>query len=349
MGSFLKKGLAAALFLAITVQSGYAVAKQEKKAAPAKGSPEEVVLRVNGKPFTRDRVRTAVDNMLPMMSYHSSVSEERYRAIQKAAVDSLINRELIYEKLKNSKDTPAVTSKEIDEEVDKLKKKLPKDSTLEDVLKNSNMTMAELRDDFKKKVMIDRLTQKTNEDIKKKADALVNEAYLKDYYTKNIEKFKEPEQVHLRSILIKADPSGGQKVWDAAKKRAMDLAKKARAGEDFAGIAKKNSEDPYAKDGGDMGWAHKGSLFAEIDDAVSKMKVGEVSDPVMTIYGYHILKLEGIKPSVQKKFNEINKDKLKSELGAKEFKRLWDEWITELRAGAKIEYLSDDIKPVVKK
>jgi len=348
MVSFLKKGLVAAVFIAMTTQSGYAIAKQAKE-APQKGTPQEVVLRVNGKSYTREQVRTAVDNLLPMMSYHSSVSEERYKMIQKTAVDSIINRELIYEKQKNAKDTPAVTDKEVDEQVEKLKKKLPKDSTLETVLKNSKMTMAELRADFKKKILIDRVTKKVNDDIKDKADKLVDEAFLKKYYKDNIAKFKEPEQIHARSILIKADPAGGQKVWDAAKKKAQGIADKAKAGEDFTKLAKKYSEDPYAKKGGDMGWAHKGSLFAEIDDAVGKMKVGEISAPIMTIYGYHIIKVEGVKPSVQKKFDEINKDKLKTELGAKEFKRLWKEWVSDLRKNAKIEYLSDDIKPEVKK
>lgn len=348
MGSFFKKGLAAAVFLAMTVQSGHAATTQ-KKTAPAKGTPAEVVLRVDGKEFTRENVDITVNNLLPMMSYHSSVSEERYKTIQKTAVDSLINNEIIYARAKNAKDAPSVTKKEIDEEVDKLKKKLPKGKTLDSVLKNSKMTMADLREDLKKNIMVERVTRKKNEEVRKKAAANVDEAFLKDYYAKNIEKFKEPDQVHLRSILIKADPAGGQKVWNEAKKRAQEITDKARAGTDFAALAVKTSEDPNAKDGGDMGWAHRGSFFPEIDDAAAKMKVGEISDPVMTIYGYHILKLEGVKPSVQKKFDEINKEKLKSELGAKEFKRLWDEWIKELRSTAKIEYLADDMKPEVKK
>lgn len=348
MGSFLKKGLAVAVLLAMTAHSGYAATNETKtapaKAVPVKGTPEEVVLRVNGEEFTRENIRTAVDNLLPIMSYHSSVSETRYKEIQKTAVDSLINREIIYAAAKNSKDTPAVSKKDIDEEVDKIKKKLPKGQSLDAVLKNSKTTMAQLREGFKKKIITDRVTQKKNEEFKKKAGDTVNEAFMKDYYQKNADKFKEPEQIHLRSILLKADPSGGQKVWDEVKKKAQEIANKAKAGADFAELAGKVSEDPNAKNGGDMGWAHKGSLFPEIDDAASKMKVGEISDPVMTIYGYHILKLEGQKPSVQKKFDEINKEKLKSELGTKEFKTLWDNWIKNIRSTAKIEYLADDIK-----
>jgi len=138
-----------------------------------------------------------------------------------------------------------------------------------------------------------------------------------------------------------AETARGARVWNEAKKKAMDVIEKARKGEDFAELAKKHSEDPLAKSGGDMGWAHKGSLFDEIDMASAKLKEGEISEPVMTIYGYHVVKLEGRKPSVQLKFSEINQEKLKSELLNKEFRRSKQEWIASLRSKARIEYLGD--------
>lgn len=345
MIGFFKKILAAAAFVSLAAQSGQAAADQAKPAQ--KGPEQEVVLRVDGKEFTRENVKNAVDSLLPIMSYHSSVSKERYKTVEKTAIDQLINRELIYKAAKGAK-TVDISSKDIDAEVDKVKKKVQKGQTLEKILKDSNMTMADLREDMKRKLIIDRYTEKKNEEFKKKSSDTVTEAYLKDYYQKSLDKFKEPEQIHLRSILIKADPSGGQKVWNEAQKKAKDIANSARKGEDFAKLAQKISEDPNAKNGGDMGWAHKGSLFPEIDDAAAKMNVGDISDPIMTIYGYHVIKLEGRKPSVQKKFDELNKEKLKSELGAKEHKKLWEDWVKELRAPAKIEYLADDIKPDAK-
>ena len=89
-----------------------------------------------------------------------------------------------------------------------------------------------------------------------------------------------------------------------------------------------------------MGWAHKGSLFPEIEEAATKLKPGEVSAPVMTIYGYHIVKLEGRKASVQKKFEDLNIKKLETELEQKEHKTLWNSWLDNLKKTAKVEYFN---------
>lgn len=334
-GSY-KKILAGAVFLALF--SLPCQAATPVQTAPVASDAAEVVARVNGKDFTRENLKTAVNNLLPTMSYHSSVSEERFKQLQKTAVDQMINRHLIYEAAKKTKEADP-SNKEIDAEIDKIKKRLPKGQTLDKVLKNSKMTMADLKSDIKRKIVIDGYIKKKAEEFKKKADSTINEAYVKDYYQKNLDKFKEPEQIHLRSILLKADPSGGQKVWNEVQKKAKDVVKQARSGEDFQALVKKYSEDPYKDKGGDMGWAHKGSLLEEIDAAADKLKVGEVSDPVMTIYGYHIVKLEGKKPSVQRKFEEINREKLEKELEGKEYKKLWDDWTKELRSTAKIEIL----------
>lgn len=314
-------------------------------AAPVQNTPnaaasqdKAVVAKVNGAVITQQELDNAANKLMPAMAYHSSVPPEREKQIRKKALEELINIELIYNQAKKDKSI-TVNPKDIDSEVSNLKKKLSKGDTLEKALNRSNMTMAELREYFKKVAMVKRMSEKMQAQFNKDADVLVNEDYMKAYYQDNLSKFKEPEKIRLRSILIKADPSGGQRAWDASLKKAEDIYKKAKAGEDFRELAKKYSEDPYASRGGDMGWSHKGSLYPEIDAAAENMKLGEVSEPVQTIYGYHVLKMEGKQPSVQKKFSEINKQTLKKELQAKEYKSLSDDWIKELRSKAKIEII----------
>lgn len=314
---------------------------------PAKGWKDpgaEVILRVNGRQFTRENLNIAVNNMMPMVSFHSSTSPERYKKLQRQALDNMINDELIYKSGRDLK-TINVTDKDIDAEIEEIKKNLPKKQTLEEVLKRSKMTMAELREHFLQKLSVRRMKALKTEEIKKNAESGVTDAYMKDYYRKNLTKFVEPEQIHLRSILIKADPSGGTKIWNEAFKKAKDIVKMAREGQDFAELAKKYSQDVNATNGGDMGWSHVGSLFEEIEAGAADMKVGNVSEPVTTIYGYHILKLEGKKPSVQKKYEEINTDKLRGELVKKERNAQWQAWIDSLRAKAEIEILALDLKP----
>lgn len=298
-----------------------------------------VVARVNGVEITMEEVETAVNNMMPLTSFHSSVSERRLKAMQKKALDQLIDSVLIYNAAR--KDDISASNKEIDQEIETLKKRLPEGETLEKVLERSQMSIKELRDELRRAIVVNKMNQMMNEQLKKETEELVNEKFVHNYYNNNMDKFMLPEKIHLRSILIKADPSGGQRVWTAARKRAQEIADKARKGEDFSELAKKHSEDVNALKGGDMGWAHKGSLFDEIDSAAAMLKKGEISDPVMTIYGYHVLKLEGRKPAVQLKYSEIDREKLKTELLNKEFRRMNSEWKASLRSKAKVEYLGD--------
>lgn len=336
-----RKTLAMSVFLMLLSPAGfYGAESVQAKDAPAAVSARtpEIVARVNGRDITKEDLEIAINNLMPIVSYHSSVSEKRLKQIRAQALEKIVTNELIFKyAVENKMDD--VKAKEVDAKIAEIKKNLPKGDKLEAVLKRSNMTMDELKLDMKMGILVARVSQKKIEEFKKKAENAVNEAFMKAYYDKNLAKFKEPEQIHLKSILIKADPSGGQKAWNASLKKAQDILKQIRAGEDFAKIAELHSEDPNAKNGGDMGWAHKGSLFDEIDAAAEKMKPGEVSEPVSTIYGYHIVKLVDRKVSTQKKFEDLNKEKLEKELESKEQKMLWNAWITEMKSVAKIEYL----------
>ncbi|MBI5238353.1 MAG: peptidylprolyl isomerase [Deltaproteobacteria bacterium] len=333
------KAALTAFFFAIPL---YAVEALAKDTTPKEDPGKEVILRVNGRGFTRENLDIAVNNLMPMTSFHGSISNERLHALRKTAVEGMVNDELVYRAAKEEKMDAG--KMDINAEIESLKKNLPKGQTLEKVLKNSKMTMAELREHFRRKLAIKAMSKKKADEFRKTAEETVTEAYMEDYYKKNLDKFKEPEQYHLRSILIKADPAGGQRIWNEAHKKAMDIAKKARGGEDFAKLAIQYSQDANASNGGDMGWAHKGSFLEEIDAAASNMKAGGVSDPVMTLYGYHVLKLEAKKPPVQRKFSELNKENLRKELTEKERKRLDNAWMDGLRTSANIEYLSEDIK-----
>lgn len=336
--SFSKRTVLAAVFAAFLFPTFPAAAANNLQPAQMQNPREEIVLKIDGKKITQEDLDTATNNLMPLVTYHNAVSEERLKGIQKKALDNIINGELIYKFAKENK-LDKVEKKEIDQQVKDLKKRLPKGDSIDKVLKRSNMTMDELREDFKKDIVVVRVSKQKNEEFKKKAEQNVNEAFMREYYKKNLEKFKEPEQIHLRSILVKADPSGGQRVWNESRKKAEEIAKLAKEGNDFAKLATERSEDPFAKSGGDMGWAHKGSLFPEIEEAASKLKAGEVSAPVMTIYGYHVLKLEGRKPSVQKKFEELNIKNLEHELEQKEQKTLWTSWLDDIKKNSKIEYV----------
>ncbi|MBI5969643.1 MAG: peptidylprolyl isomerase [Deltaproteobacteria bacterium] len=304
------------------------------------GAEAEIIMRINGSAVTRDELNAAYNALLPRVSMHTSVSDKRKKSIQKTALNQIIEAALIYQNAKEAKENKA-PAKEIDAVVADLKKTLPQGQTLKDVLKRSKMTMDDLKELIRKDIVIKRFNEQKNADFKNRAAAAVSGQYLLDYYNANLEKFSEPEQLRVMVILVKADPSGGQTVWKQALKKAEEAHKELKAGADFIKVSKEYSEHPNAQNGGDVGWKHRDS-FDEINDAVNALKPGDISKPVQTMYGYAIAKLEGVKPSAQKKFEELNKERLRRELQEKEERNMRSSWLASLRAKAKIEYLAKD-------
>ncbi|WP_129645404.1 SurA N-terminal domain-containing protein [Peristeroidobacter agariperforans] len=146
--------------------------------------------------------------------------------------------------------------------------------------------------------------QLTREQAEAKVD--VSEQALKDYFEQVKERFTSAEQRKGRHILITATDGLDDA---AAQKKAQELTDKAKAGADFAQLAKENSKDPgSAVQGGDLGWAQRGMFVGPFEDALFSMQSGEIRGPVKTQFGYHVLKLEDIQAGHQKTFDEARAD-----------------------------------------
>lgn len=152
---------------------------------------------------------------------------------------------------------------------------------------------------------------------------------IKKYYDEHLDTDFKKEQVKASHILIKTIDQDGkdlpQDQIDKAKAKIDEIYTKLMAGENFEELAKANSQDPSKDNGGDLGYFGKGMMVPEFEQKAFSMNVGEVSEPVKTQYGYHIIKLtdkktevmsledakDGIKSKIEdEKFsNEINKIK----------------------------------------
>jgi len=135
-----------------------------------------------------------------------------------------------------------------------------------------------------------------------RAKVNVPPADIERAYNNNIEQYTTPEQVRASHILLKTEGKDDA----AVKARIEDLLKQARAGADFAELAKKYSEDEgSAKNGGDLDYFQRGRMVAEFDQVAFSMQPGQISDPVKTQYGYHIIKLVDKKPATTKTLAEV--------------------------------------------
>ena len=127
-------------------------------------------------------------------------------------------------------------------------------------------------------------------------DGSVNEESLRRQYDLYVASLAGNEQRKARHILIKLDDETDAETRAAKKQQLQQIREKIAAGESFEELAKQVSEDPgSAANGGDLDWVARGMMVPEFEDALFKLKAGEVSDIVTTSFGYHLIKLEDIK------------------------------------------------------
>jgi peptidyl-prolyl cis-trans isomerase D len=130
----------------------------------------------------------------------------------------------------------------------------------------------------------------------------VPENEIEAFYKQNIAQYSTPEQLAASHILLKLE----EKDEAAVRKQAEEIAKRAKAGEDFAALAKQFSEDESNNStGGSLGEFGRGTMVPEFEQAAFAMKPGEVSDPVKTSFGYHIIKVEKNQPAATRPLAEV--------------------------------------------
>lgn len=119
---------------------------------------------------------------------------------------------------------------------------------------------------------------------------------VEDYYNANrLTKFTTPKQAKVRYIMVRLDPGADAKQKEAALDRANRIVAEARGGKNFAELAKKESQDPSAEKGGEIGWLNQGQLPEALDKQIFALAIGEISEPIETPVGFHIVKVEDIK------------------------------------------------------
>lgn len=134
----------------------------------------------------------------------------------------------------------------------------------------------------------------------------VDQAQILEYYQTHQEEFVSPEEVKARHILLR--PQGDdEQAWNQALERARQVAARARlAAADFGALAREFSEDPASREnGGELGWFSRNRMVKEFEDAAFSLKPGEVSDPVRSQFGYHVILVEEKRSKRTKTLEEV--------------------------------------------
>ena len=139
-----------------------------------------------------------------------------------------------------------------------------------------------------------------------KEDVAPDDDQLRARFEEQKARFVTPESRLASHILIQVDPNADDAIVETAREKAESLAKRARAGEDFAKLARENSQDAgSAEQGGDLGWIEPGFMVKPFEDALYELtKDHPISDPVRTGFGWHVIELRDIRPAEGMTFEE---------------------------------------------
>jgi peptidyl-prolyl cis-trans isomerase C len=272
---------------------------------------------------------------------NQSIPPEQMAMLDRQVLDQIIQVQLL-----DSKATPAdkAAGKALAEKrYDEAKTRLGSEDALNRQLKVMGTTSEEV---------IKRWTEAATAEsvLKRELKVNITDEDAKKYYDDNPARFEEPEQVRASHILLMTvDPKTNAELTEdqkAAKRKQMEgLLKRARAGEDFAKLAKEYSEDPGSKDkGGEYTFA-RGRMVPEFEAAAFSLATNQVSDIITTRYGYHIIKLYEKIPARKVEFAKADSD-IKDGLTQQAVQKQYPDYIAKLKKDAGVEILDEKLKAI---
>lgn len=206
------------------------------------------------------------------IDFKSEAGQTKLKALESQVIDQLIDNKVTEQLAK--KYNIQVSEDEVGKEFDKV---VTENQNLESVQKILENNYGWTIPQFKTKIKEELLSQKLSEGVLR--------------------------QVRARHILIKVPSDSPQSVWDQAYKKALAIKERLAKGEPFEDLAKEASDDETNKNlGGELGWFSSGRMAPEFEKAAFSLKVGEISDPVKTDLGWHLIQVEDKKGFVETSF-----------------------------------------------
>ncbi|WHZ01221.1 peptidylprolyl isomerase [Neobacillus sp. YX16] len=228
-------------------------------------SNDKAIAKINGDAISKDELY--------------NVMVKQYGA---ATVEQLIADKIVASEAKKQNIT--ISDEELNKEVDKLKESYGGEEAFEQVLASNNTTVDVLKEDLKNYLTMRKLIEPQIE---------ITDEELKTYFDENKDSLGEAEQVKASHILIKDEAT------------AKEIKQKLADGADFAELAKEYSTDEGSKEnGGELGFFPRGTMVTEFEDVAFSLPINEISEPVKSDYGYHIIKVEEKKEAKEANFDD---------------------------------------------
>jgi peptidyl-prolyl cis-trans isomerase C len=302
--------------------------------------PDTVVAKGKGVEVKRSQLDDEVVRIKSSLAGRGqTLPPEQMPMVEQSVLDRLIQMQLLLGKATDA--DKAKAKAETAKHFEEIRTNAPSDEVLDRRLKLAGMT---------RQGLLDKMTEEATAEnvLERELKINVTAADIQKYYDANTAKFEEPEMVRASHILIGTrDSKTGTELSPeqkaAKRKLAEDLLKRARAGEDFAKLAKEYSEDPGSKDNGGEYKFPKGQMVPEFEAAAFALKTNEISDVVTTQFGFHIIKLSEKIPA-QKVPLEKASAYIKNALTMQQLQEQAPAFFAKLRKDNNVEILDPKLK-----
>lgn len=229
-----------------------------------------------------------------------------------ATLDTLINDRIV--ELEAKKQGISVSEDEIQAELDVIIEQYGSEEVLKNQLEGSGLSIDDLKDDIVNYIKTKKLVEPTIE---------ITDEEISAYFEENKASLGQAEQVEASHILV------------ADKKTAEEVLEKLKNGGDFAELAKEYSTDGSAASGGELGFFGKGQMVPEFEEAAFALKVDEISKPVKSQHGYHIIKVTDKKEAKEATLKD-SKATIKETLLTEKMQMGYGTWLQEAKENYKI-------------
>lgn len=331
---------------------------QKKQSMPRATGP---IATINGEPLPAEEFNAEIEKVAKSQQFPARL----LRHFQSRLVDRLIDRKLIQMEMEDS--SVEVTDEEIDEKLEQVKAEFEEvakasgkeGATLEQITEQYGISNEDLRQSLRESIALEKYL------VQERRLELPSDEDIKEYYEDNKQQFTRPAQVEAHHLFLKVDQNGGEKAWETTKAEAQKLRQKLVEGGDgedasFADVARENSDGPLAKKGGEIGYISKQGISrfisgspgqqrqkpvpeTELAKAAFELEDGEVTEPVKSKLGWHLIKVTGRKEADVVPFEKVQM-KLTKKLRSGKIKKAASKLVKDLRSEADIEKHPENIK-----
>lgn len=241
------------------------------------------VAKVNGEEIPAEQVRELALSNLPSPDVLGRIPPLQQRQLYARALDAIVADKLVSEASRVIK----LEKSEIDQEIGKIAQQAGSAEELEARLKEEGRKMADLRQAVEASMRQERWLEP-----QVAAKAQISEQEVADFYKEEPRASQAPEVVRASHILLVTPPESTEEEVQETLGRIQEIRRRIVEGEPFEIMAKEHSEDPGSKDkGGDLSFFGRSQMVQEFEDAAFSLPVGDVSGPIKTQFGYHLIKV----------------------------------------------------------